>query len=86
MRTDISFLQMKQKYQGMVVMLFRYLLTLREEFNVRSVVDSLVQKGVISADAGTEIFQQGNIRSQIELCLQEVSYHSVLSTERCDQC
>ena len=45
-------------------------------------VDSLVQKGVISADAGTEIFQQGNIRSQIELCLQEVSYHS---TEMCDQ-
>ena len=54
---------------------YRYLLTLREEFNVTSVVDSLVQKGVISADAGTEVFRQGNIRSQIEMCLQEVSSH-----------
>lgn len=66
----------------------KYLLTLREEFNVRSVVDSLVQKGVISADAGTEIFQQGNIRSQIELCLQEVmkggpgAYTSICETLR----
>ena len=26
-------------------------------------------------DADTEIFQQGDIRSQIKLCLQEVGYH-----------
>ena len=56
--------------------IFRYLLTLREEFNVTSVVDSLVQKGVISADAGTEVFRQGNIRAQIEMCIHEVCYFS----------
>ena len=39
---------------------------------MNSVVDSLVQKGVVSADAGTEIFRQGNIRAQIEMCIQEV--------------
>ena len=50
----------------------RYLLTLREEINVNSVVDSLVQKGVISADAGTDIMRQGSTRAQIELCIQEV--------------
>jgi len=36
------------------------------------VVDSLVQKGVISADAGTDIMRQGSTRAQIELCIQEV--------------
>lgn len=66
----------------------KYLLTLREEFNVNSVVDSLVQKGVVSADAGTEIFRQGNIRAQIEMCIQEVmkggpgAYTSICETLR----
>lgn len=66
----------------------KYLLTLREEFNLTSVVDSLVQKGVISADAGTEIFRQGNIRAQIEMCIQEVmkggpgAYSSICETLR----
>lgn len=35
-------------------------------------VESLVQKGVISADAGTDVMCQGNARAQIELCVQEV--------------
>ncbi|KAL4237440.1 hypothetical protein ACF0H5_002157 [Mactra antiquata] len=50
----------------------KYLLTLREEFNVNSVVESLVLKGIISADAGTDVMRQGNTRAQIELCVQEV--------------
>ncbi|KAH3853267.1 golgin subfamily A member 6-like protein 7 [Dreissena polymorpha] len=50
----------------------KYLLTLREEFNVSSVVDALVQKGIISADAGTDVMRQGNSRAQIELCVHEV--------------
>jgi hypothetical protein len=45
---------------------------LREEFNITTVVESLVQKGVISADAGTDVMRQGNARAQIELCVQEV--------------
>lgn len=47
-------------------------MTLREEFNVNSVVDALVQKGVISMDAGTDVMRQGNSRAQIELCVHEV--------------
>ncbi|XP_052769067.1 keratin, type I cytoskeletal 10-like [Mya arenaria] len=50
----------------------KYLLTLREEINVNSVVDSLVQKGVISADAGSDVMRQGTPRAQVELCVQEV--------------
>ncbi|XP_060554248.1 trichohyalin-like [Ruditapes philippinarum] len=58
-------------YQGQWDFL-KYLLTLREEFNITTVVESLVQKGVISADAGTDVMRQGNARAQIELCVQEV--------------
>lgn len=47
-------------------------MTLREEFNVTTVVESLVQKGIISADAGTDVMRQGNTRAQIELCVHEV--------------
>lgn len=50
----------------------KYLLTLREEFNVNTVVESLVFKGVISADAGTDVMRQGSTRAQIELCVHEV--------------
>lgn len=50
----------------------RYLLTMREEFNVASIVDSLVQKGIISADAGNDVMRQYNARAQIEACILEV--------------
>ena len=35
-------------------------------------MDSLVQKGIISADAGSEVMAQGNARVQIEQCVHEV--------------
>lgn len=45
---------------------------MREDFNIKAVVESLVQKGIISADAGTDVVRQRHQRAQIELCIQEV--------------
>lgn len=44
-----------------------------EELNIRSLTDNLVQKGIISADAGSEVIRIGYTRAQIEACVREAS-------------
>ena len=59
---------------------------MQDKFNIRPIIESLVQKGIISADAGSEAIRIGVARAQIEFCIREVSkgghpaYASLLET------